>query len=309
MQERLAADIHAAGGEVPPDTESEGAIGTTMFDLPGSEDETVTVLLPQRNAQLAGSQALVRIKSRKGGDGRTYLGMVKAGPFAEPDSLRGDSHMLVTVAARGGIYQPPYHGRLQVSIPGEELANGALCPPRLRPLPNSPVFALSDEESAAVLWFLYETLDTDHGRSSQTLPCMGCARMLPGAGFAVRGLEVLPEDDLVFFLLDLVPQIDLSAFHEHYAGELRGQPPFDVTMMVTLLVYAYCVGVRSSRKIAAACERNLAFRAIVGKTPPDFRTISDFRKIHLAALEKLFVEVLRWAGELGMVKLVSGRPN
>jgi transposase len=115
--------------------------------------------------------------------------------------------------------------------------------------------------------------------------------------------EVLPEDDLVFFLLDIMEKLDLSAFHRYYAGELRGQPPFDVTMMVTLLVYGYCVGVRSSRKIAAACERNLAFRAIVGDTPPDFRTISDFRKIHLAAFEKLFVEVLRLAGELGMVRL------
>jgi len=115
--------------------------------------------------------------------------------------------------------------------------------------------------------------------------------------------QVLPEDDLVFFLLDLLPKIDLSAFHQYYAGELRGQPPFDVTMMATLLVYAYCVGVRSSRKIAAACERNLAFRAIVGDQPPDFRTISDFRKIHLAAVEKLFVDVLRLAGELGMVQL------
>jgi transposase len=100
-----------------------------------------------------------------------------------------------------------------------------------------------------------------------------------------------------------MPQMALSAFHQYYAGELRGQPPFDVTMMVTLLVYAYCVGVRSSRKIAAACERNLAFRAIVGNAPPDFRTISDFRKIHLAAFAPLFVEVLRLAGELGMVKL------
>ncbi len=67
---------------------------------------------------------------------------------------------------------------------------------------------------------------------------------------------------------------------------MRGQPPFDVTMMVTLLVYAYSVGVRSSRKIAAACERNLAFRAIVGNDRPDFRTISDFRKIHLAVLTR-----------------------
>src|SRR6266446_3397876 len=115
--------------------------------------------------------------------------------------------------------------------------------------------------------------------------------------------DALPEDDLVFFLLDLIPQLDLATFHQHYAREMRGQPPFDVTMMVTLLVYAYAVGVCSSRKVAAACERNLAFRAIVGDAPPDFRTISDFRKIHLAAFEHLFVAVLRLAGELGMVKL------
>jgi transposase len=115
--------------------------------------------------------------------------------------------------------------------------------------------------------------------------------------------NALPEGDLVFFLLELIPQLDLTPFHKYYAPELRGQPPFDVTMMVTLLVYAYSVGICSSRKIAAACERNLAFRAIVGNDPPDFRTISDFRKIHLAALRHLFLEVLRVAGELGMVKL------
>src|SRR6202162_5579305 len=115
--------------------------------------------------------------------------------------------------------------------------------------------------------------------------------------------EALPEDDLVFFLLDLIPQLDLSTSHQHSAREMRGQPPYDVTMMVTLLVYAYAVGVCSSRKVAAACERNLAFRAIVGDAPPDFRTISDFRKIHQAAFRPLFLEVLRLAGEMGMVKL------
>ena len=120
---------------------------------------------------------------------------------------------------------------------------------------------------------------------------------------AVSPREALPEDDLVFFLLDLMPQLDLSPFHQHYAQELRGQPPFDVTMMVTLVVYAYAVGVCSSRKIASACERNLAFRAILGEDPPDFRTISDFRKIHRAAFRPLFLEVLRLAGALGMVKL------
>jgi transposase len=95
----------------------------------------------------------------------------------------------------------------------------------------------------------------------------------------------------------------MTPFHEHYARELRGQPPFDVTMMVTLLVYAYAVGACSGRKIAAAGERNLAFRAIVGWDRPDFRTISDFRKIHRVALKPLSLEVLRIAGELGMVKL------
>jgi DNA helicase HerA-like ATPase len=146
---RLDADITASGGEAPVDPEMAGAIGATMFDVAGSQDNTVTVLLSQGNVQLAPSQALVRIKSRS--DGRIYLGIVTAGPFAEPDSLRGDSPMLVTVVTRGGIYLPPYHGRIQVSILGEKQHDGTLSPPRLRPLPNSPVFALNDEESAAVL--------------------------------------------------------------------------------------------------------------------------------------------------------------
>jgi DNA helicase HerA-like ATPase len=93
----------------------------------------------------------VRIKSRKDGDGRNYLGIVTAGPFSEPDSLRGDSTLLVTATARGGSYQPPYHGRVQVTILGEELADRTLCPPRLRPLPNTPVLPLSEAECAEVL--------------------------------------------------------------------------------------------------------------------------------------------------------------
>jgi len=83
----------------------------------------------------------------------------------------------------------------------------------------------------------------------------------------------LPEEDLVFFLVDTVPQLELSAFFAPYERETRGAPPYDVAMMCTLLTYAYCVGVFSSRKIAQACERNLAFKAIVGAKPPNFRTI------------------------------------
>jgi transposase len=120
---------------------------------------------------------------------------------------------------------------------------------------------------------------------------------------SIRPADVLPEDDLVFFLLETIPRLDLAAFYSHYEGETRGAPPFNVPMMCTLLVYSYSIGVFSSRKIAAACERNLAFLAIVGSDRPDFRTISDFRRIHLDAFQDLFVEVLRLAGELGMVKL------
>jgi transposase len=105
----------------------------------------------------------------------------------------------------------------------------------------------------------------------------------------------LPEGDLVFFLLDTVPRLDLGRFYAPYETETRGAPPFDPAMMVCLLLYAYCVGVFSSRKIALACERNLAFLAIVGTERPDFRTISDFRKQHLEAFKDVFVHVVRLA--------------
>src|SRR3954447_13970944 len=113
----------------------------------------------------------------------------------------------------------------------------------------------------------------------------------------------LPEDDLVFFLLDVVPTLDLSRIHALYQDETRGAPPFDPAMMTCLLLYAYCVGVFSSRKIAQACERNLAFLAIVGPDRPDFRTLSLFRKNHLDAFADVFVQVLRLAQAAGLVRL------
>src|SRR5712691_11543293 len=116
-------------------------------------------------------------------------------------------------------------------------------------------------------------------------------------------LAKLPEGDLVFFLLDLVPQLDLRRFYAYYEDEARGAPPFDPAEMVCLLLYGYAVGVYSSRKLTCACERNLAFLAIVGEDRPDFRTISDFRKIHLDAFQDVFVQVLRLAGTLGMIRL------
>src|SRR4051812_35421436 len=101
---RLAAEVTAAGGPAEPRPEDAAAVGRTLFDLPGSTDLTVTVVGPREQDHPVPAPALVRIASRA--DGRTYLGVVTAGPFAEPDGLRGDSPMLTAVAPHGGDYLP-----------------------------------------------------------------------------------------------------------------------------------------------------------------------------------------------------------
>ena len=113
----------------------------------------------------------------------------------------------------------------------------------------------------------------------------------------------LPEGDLVYFLLDTVATLDLTPIFAHYERERRGQPPFHPRMMVTLLLYCYATGTRSSRKIMRRCQADLACRVIVGEDIPDFRTISDFRKAHLARLETLFVEVLKLCALAGLVQV------
>jgi transposase len=113
----------------------------------------------------------------------------------------------------------------------------------------------------------------------------------------------LPEGDLVYFLLDTVATLDLTPIFAHYQRELRGQPPFHPRMMVALLLYCYATGTRSSRKIMRRCQIDVACRVIVGEDIPDFRTISDFRKIHLARLEALFVEVLKLCALAGLAKV------
>jgi transposase len=113
----------------------------------------------------------------------------------------------------------------------------------------------------------------------------------------------LPEGDLVYFLLDTVATLDLSPIFAHYERELRGQPPFHPRMMVALLLYCYATGTRSSRKVMRRCQIDVACRVIVGEDIPDFRTISDFRKIHLARLEALFVEVLKLCALAGLAQV------
>jgi transposase len=110
-------------------------------------------------------------------------------------------------------------------------------------------------------------------------------------------------DHLARFVLSLVKEaIDLTPIIGTYGSE-RGQPPFDPTMMTVLLLYAYCCGVYSSRRIAKACRERVDFMSIVGLDAPDFRTISDFRKRHLKALGGLFTQVLLLCEKAGLVKL------
>jgi transposase len=115
--------------------------------------------------------------------------------------------------------------------------------------------------------------------------------------------EWLPENDLVYFVMDVVRQLDLGAISGVYEQSDRGYPPFHPRMMACLLIYGYSIGVRSSRQIAQRCERDAAFRVIAGEDIPDFRTISLFRKTHLQAFTGLFVEVLQIARGAGLVKL------
>jgi transposase len=115
--------------------------------------------------------------------------------------------------------------------------------------------------------------------------------------------DLVPEGHPAHFVRELVREdLDLSAIVEAYEGE-RGQPPYHPVMMTALLLYAYSQGVYSSRRMARGCQERVDFMAVTARQSPDFRTINDFRKRHLAALEGLFVQVLRVCRRAGMVKL------
>ncbi|GMA49296.1 IS5/IS1182 family transposase [Alicyclobacillus contaminans] len=115
--------------------------------------------------------------------------------------------------------------------------------------------------------------------------------------------EWLPENHLARFISDVVDRLDTSAITEPYERELRGYPPYHPVMLLKVLIYAYCSGIFSSRKIAAACVDVVAFRWLSANQCPDFRTISDFRKRHLHVFKELFLQVLQIAQSAGMVKM------
>jgi transposase len=115
--------------------------------------------------------------------------------------------------------------------------------------------------------------------------------------------ELVPAGHLAHFIRDLVrDQLDLSVILDAYAEE-RGYPPYHPAMMTALLLYSYCQGVYSSRKMATACEQRVDFMAVTALQKPDFRTVSDFRKRHLQALGALFGQVLLLCEQAGLAKL------
>ena len=128
---------------------------------------------------------------------------------------------------------------------------------------------------------------------------------LPEQGFLLPPSlrEWLPENHLVYFVSDVVDHLNLAALDAAYGDEQRGQPPYDPRMMTKVLVYGYCVGVFSSRRIERRLAEDVGFRVLAAGNTPNFRTIADFRKLHLATLAGLFEEVLQIALEAGALKL------
>ncbi len=115
--------------------------------------------------------------------------------------------------------------------------------------------------------------------------------------------QFVPPGHLAHFVRDTVREaLDLAAITGVYKAE-QGQPPYHPGMLVALLLYGYSRGIYSSRQLARACEERVDVMAVTGLNQPDFRTISDFRKRHLSALQQLFVQVLRLCQAAGLVKL------
>lgn len=108
---------------------------------------------------------------------------------------------------------------------------------------------------------------------------------------------------MAYFISDAVDGLDLSAFHARYAGGGPRNQPFHPAMVVKVLLYAYATGVFSSRKIARKLHEDVAFRVLAADNFPAHRTLSDSRAVHLKELSELFVQVVRLAREMGLVKL------
>jgi transposase len=112
----------------------------------------------------------------------------------------------------------------------------------------------------------------------------------------------LPEDDLAYFIIDVINRLDLREITKTYDSS-RGQPAYHPRMMTSLLFYAYCKGIASSRQIEQATYHSVPFRVVTANQHPDHDTIAAFRQRHLKALADLFVQVLQLCQKAGLVKL------
>ncbi|MHB8598485.1 MAG: ATP-binding protein [Ktedonobacteraceae bacterium] len=270
VMEQLAQDTAQAGGEWSEPVEYQGAIGRTMFDLPNSEDNTITVLLPKDDIHSAPSQALVRIHSVQDNDDRYYLGIVVKGPFAEPDGLRGDAPIMITTAVRGGIFMPRYHGRVQVELLGEEL-DSVLIPPRLRPLPNSPVFVLSIDETARTLHLDGDIpLGVPVGYEQITAAIPSDKKYVLPRHLGILGTTGGGKSTTVSSLISGFQLADIATVVLDTEGEYTEiyQPTDDVTMLTALA---------KRGKVAAGVENVIVYH-LVGRetTCPDKRRTRTF---------------------------------
>lgn len=114
--------------------------------------------------------------------------------------------------------------------------------------------------------------------------------------------EWLPENHLAHFISDVVDELSLDEIMEAYSSDNRGQPPYHPAMMLKILLYAYCAGISSSRKIEKKTHEDVAFRFLAAGHHPDHDTISSFRSIHLHAMKHLFLQVLVLCRQAGLVR-------
>lgn len=151
--ESLLKTANENGGPYEEPMPWRNSVARTMFDRPGSQDGTVTVLVPENRIDRIGREAYVRVDSvnpRTEEVEAQYLGVIQSGPFAEPDALAAAAPTLVVAAANGAVLTPRYHGIAQVEVFGERV-DGAVIPPTRRPCPNSPVFLLESDDVRSVL--------------------------------------------------------------------------------------------------------------------------------------------------------------
>jgi transposase len=113
----------------------------------------------------------------------------------------------------------------------------------------------------------------------------------------------LPTDHLAWFVRDVVDQLGLQPFLRHYRADGHGHPAYDPKTLLGVLLYAYAIGVRSSRQIQRRCHEDLAFRVLAGNQRPDHVTIARFRVRHQQALADVLVESLRLCAAAGLVRL------